>query len=60
MKNDFGKEILSINDTEYEIGPCPTCRETATETEALIARASWIECHHGRTHCGACGKPIVI
>jgi len=58
MKNEFGKEILCINDTEYEIGPCQTCKAIATEAEALVAKAGWIECHPGRTDCVACGKPI--
>jgi hypothetical protein len=60
MKNSFGRDSLSVEDCEIEIGPCPTCRAIATEAEALLAKASWLEVYPERTHCGACDKTILV
>lgn len=60
MQNEFGKEVISVNDIEYEIGPCRHCGKVATETEALREFGEWRAKIAPRLICGACGKEIRI
>lgn len=52
------KRVISINDMEFEVGPCPTCGGSASEVEALRALAEWDEWFGERPHCAACGAAI--
>lgn len=60
MRNEFGNEVISINDIEFEVGPCKNCGSIATETDALREFTKWKAAAGSRFLCGACGKDVRI
>lgn len=51
-------QTLTINDIEFEVGPCLHCNMSASELEAMKALAAWSEWLGERLSCAVCGDLI--
>ncbi len=51
-------KTLTINDVEFQVGPCRHCGGTASEVEALKALADWGDWIGERPLCAVCGASI--